>query len=60
MNEIDVIEWLESKVPSNDSDLKLHSMAATEITRLRKRVNELERELKQRDIKSESFVGTHE
>ena len=49
MSEIDIIDWLESRVPSCDSELKLKSMALLEITKLRKKVNELERELKQRN-----------
>lgn len=55
MSEIDIIDWLESRVPSCDSELKLNSMALLEITKLRKKVNELERELEQRNNESEGF-----
>lgn len=60
MSEIDVIDWLESRVPSSESEVKLHSMALLEITKLRKRVNELERQLAQRNIESKGFIGAHE
>jgi hypothetical protein len=60
MNEIDIIDWLESRVPISDSELRLHSMALTEIVKLRKRVNELERELEQRNIKSEGVFVAYE
>jgi hypothetical protein len=60
MSEIDIIDWLESRVPVSDSELRLHSMALTEIVKLRKRVNELERELYKRDSESEGFVITYE
>lgn len=60
MSEIDVIDWLESRVPSSESEVKLHSMALLEITKLRKRVNELERQLAQRNIESKGFLGAHE
>jgi hypothetical protein len=55
MSEIDIIDWLESRVPACDSELKLNSMALLEITKLRKKVNELERELEQRNNESEGF-----
>jgi len=55
MSEIDIIDWLESRVPTCDSELKLNSMALLEITKLRKKVNELERELEQRNNESEGF-----
>ena len=60
MSEIDVIDWLESRVPSSESEVKLHSMALLEITKLRKRVNELERQLAQRNIESKGLLGAHE
>ena len=55
MSEIDIIDWLESRVPLSDSELRLNSMALLEITKLRNRVNELERKLEQRNNESEGF-----
>ena len=55
MSEIDIIDWLESRVPLSDSELRLNSMALLEITKLRNRVNELERKLEQRNLESEGF-----
>lgn len=60
MSEIDVIDWLESRVPVSESELKLHSMALLEIVKLRKRVNELERQLAQRNTESKGFINTYE
>jgi hypothetical protein len=60
MSEIDIIDWLENRVPSSDSELRLHSMALTEIVKLRKRVNELERELERRNSESEGFFVAFE
>lgn len=60
MSEIDIIDWLENRVPSSDSELRLHSMALTEIVKLRKRVNELERELERRNSESEGFLVAFE
>jgi hypothetical protein len=60
MSEIDIIDWLENRVPSSDSELRLHSMALTEIVKLRKRVNELERELERRNSESEGFLVVSE
>jgi hypothetical protein len=60
MSEIDIIDWLENRVPSSDSELRLHSMALTEIVKLRKRVNELERELERRNSESEVFFVAFE
>lgn len=60
MSEIDIIDWLENRVPSSESELRLHSMAVTEIVKLRKRVNELERELERRNIESEDFFVAFE
>lgn len=60
MSEIDVIDWLESRVPVSESELKLHSMALLEIVKLRKRVNELERQLAQCNTESKGFINTYE
>jgi|688.fasta_scaffold18044_22 hypothetical protein len=60
MTEIDIIDWLESRVPASDSELRLHSMAVIEIVKLRKRVNELERELEQRNTEGESIFVAYE
>ena len=60
MSEIDVIDWLESRVPISESEVKLHSMALLEIVKLRKRVNELERQLAQCNTESKGFINTYE
>lgn len=60
MNEIDIVDWLESRVPVNDSEMRLRSLATSEIMRLRKRVIELEYELAERNTESKGLIGTHE
>lgn len=60
MTEIDIMEWLENRVPTSTVDIRMNTMAMTEINRLRKRVSELERQLDKYIHKDEGIISTHE
>ena len=60
MTEIDMMEWLENRVPASTVDIRMNTMAMNEIDRLRKRVSELERQLDKYIRKDEGIISAYE